>query len=166
MPDRRRRRGGDIQKLLVVDATRRQFLASNAGMAAAFIAMNDVFGPLFSVSTAEAATPGVADARASTLSSQFIFDAQTHCVREDYAQKGLLGLAKFAKAHWNPALAHEDDLTRFMFANYLKEVFVDSDTKVALLSGAPFDDPNWDFLTNDQMIMARTAINRIAGART
>ena len=28
-----------------------------------------------------------------------------------------------------------------MFANYVKEIFVDSDTKVALLSGAPVDDP-------------------------
>src|SRR5262245_17725422 len=58
--------------------TRRQFLASNAGMAAAFLAMNDLFGPLFSVSRAEAATPGVADERAGALSGQFIFDAQTH----------------------------------------------------------------------------------------
>src|SRR5438477_7662693 len=40
---------------------RRQFLASSAGMAAAFLAMNDVFGPVFDVSRAEAATPGVAD---------------------------------------------------------------------------------------------------------
>src|SRR5918997_907880 len=35
--------------------TRRKFLKSAAGMAAAFIAMNDVYGPLFSVSRAEAA---------------------------------------------------------------------------------------------------------------
>ena len=44
--------------------SRRKFLASSAGMAAAFIAMNDVFGPVFDVSRAEAATPGVADMRA------------------------------------------------------------------------------------------------------
>src|SRR2546426_10747202 len=47
---------------------RRQFLASSAGMAAAFLAMNDVFGPVFDVSRAEAATPGVADMRAQALS--------------------------------------------------------------------------------------------------
>src|SRR4030095_4513378 len=102
-------------------------LAWNAGMAAAFLAMNEVFGPLFSVSRAEAATPGVADERAGALAGQFVFDCQTHFVREDYGQKALLGLAQFAKAHWNPALANETDLTRFMFANYLKEIFVDSD---------------------------------------
>ena len=37
---------------------RRRFLASTAGMAAAFLAMNDVFGPVFEVSRAEAQTPG------------------------------------------------------------------------------------------------------------
>jgi uncharacterized protein len=145
--------------------SRRQFLASNAGMAAAFLAMNEVFGPLFSVSHAEAATPGVADERAGSLAGQFVFDCQTHFVREDYAQKGLLGLAQFAKAHWNPALANETDLTRFMFANYLKEIFVDSDTKVALLSGAPVDDPFNMFLTNDQIAVARASVNRIAGSK-
>ena len=144
--------------------TRRQFLASNAGMAAGFLAMNEVFGPLFAVTRAEAATPGVADARAGVLAGQFVFDCQTHFVREDYGQKALLGLAQFAKAHWNPALANETDLTRFMFSNYVKEVFVDSDTKVALLSGAPVDDPFNRFLTNDQIISARTAVNRIAGS--
>ena len=51
---------------------RRQFLASSAGMAAAFLAMNEVFGPLFDVSKAEAQTPGVANQRAGALSKQFI----------------------------------------------------------------------------------------------
>ncbi len=144
---------------------RRQFLASSAGMAAAFLAMNEVFGAIFDVSPAEAQTPGVADARASALAGQFIFDDQTHFVRDDFKQTGLLDLAKYAKQHWNPALAAENDLARFKFENYVKEIFVDSDTKVALLSGAPFDDPTWDLLANDQIAAARAAINRIAGAR-
>ena len=145
--------------------SRRRFLASSAGMAAAFLAMNEVFGSVFDVQRAEAQTPGVADARAGALAGQFILDDQTHFVRDDFNEKGLLGLAQYAKKHWNPALVGENDLARFKFENYLKEIFVDSDTKVALLSGAPFDDPNWDFLTNDQMVMARASINRIAGSR-
>jgi uncharacterized protein len=144
---------------------RRRFLASSAGMAAAFLAMNEVFGPLFEVSRAEAQTPGVADARAKALSGQFILDDQTHFVRDDFKQEGLLDLAKYAKQHWNPALAGENNLARFKFENYVKEIFVDSDTKVALLSGAPFDDSSWDLLTNDQIAAARAAINRIAGSR-
>jgi predicted TIM-barrel fold metal-dependent hydrolase len=145
--------------------SRRQFLASSAGMAAGFLAMNEVFGAVFDVSHAEAAAPGVADQRARALSGQFIIDDQTHFVRDDFKQEGLLDLAKYAKAHWNPALVGENTLARYKFDNYLKEIFVDSDTKVALLSGAPFDDPSWDLLTNDQIAMARAAINTVAGSR-
>src|SRR5438477_12080480 len=90
--------------------SRRQFLASSAGMAAAFIAMNDVFGPVFEVSRAEAATPGVADLRAQALSGQFIVDCQTHFVRDDFKQEGLLDLAKYAKTNWNPKLWGESKL--------------------------------------------------------
>lgn len=145
--------------------SRRQFLASSAGMAAAFLAMNEVFGPVFDVSRAEAASPGVADARAAALAGQFIIDDQTHFVRDDFNQAGLLDLAKYAKQHWNPALVGENTLARFKFENYMKEIFVDSDTKIALLSGAPFDDRTWDLLSNDQIALARAAINKIAGSR-
>ncbi len=145
--------------------SRRQFLASSAGMAAAFMAMNEVFGPLYDVSRAEAQTPGAADARAKALSGQFIVDAQTHFVRDDFAQAGLLDLAKYAKQNWNPDLVGENTLARYKFENYVKEIFVASDTKVALLSGAPFDDPTWDLLTNDQIAWGRATINRIADSR-
>jgi uncharacterized protein len=144
---------------------RRQFLASSAGMAAAFLAMNEVFGHVFEVSRVEAATPGVAEARAGALAGQFIFDDQVHFVRDDFNHTELLDLAKFAQQHWNPALAAPNDLARYKFANFVKEIFADSDTKVALLSGAPFDDPTWDLLTNDQIAMARASINRVAGSR-
>ena len=145
--------------------SRRQFLTSSAGMAAAFLAMNDVFGPVFDVSRAEAATPGVAAQRAQALAGQYIVDAQTHFVRDDFKQEGLLDLAKYAKQNWNPDLWGENTLARYKFENYVKEIFVDSDTKVALLSGAPFDDSSWDLLTNDQIAAARTAVNRISGSR-
>jgi predicted TIM-barrel fold metal-dependent hydrolase len=145
--------------------SRRRFLASSAGMAAAFIAMNDVFGPVFGVSRAEAATPGMADARAGALAGQFVLDCQTHFVREDYSFERILGLARFAKKNWNPALTGEGSLARFKFENYVKEIFVDSDTKVALLTGAPVDDGQHEFLSNDQIAAARTAVNRIAGSR-
>ena len=145
--------------------SRRRFLASSAGMAAAFLAMNEVFGRVFDVSPAEAQQPGVAAERAGALAGQFIVDVQTHFVRDDFNQAGLLGLAQYAKQHWNPDLAGEKELARFKFENYVKEVFVDSDTKVALLSGAPFDDPTWDLLSNDQIAAARAAINRIASSR-
>ncbi len=142
---------------------RRQFLSSSAGMAAAFIAMNDVFGPLYNVAAAEASTPGVADARARDLSTQFIFDCQTHFVRDDY-QTDISGLRKFAKAYWNPEMEGET-LDAFKFSNYVKEIYVDSDTDVCILSGSPVDDDANRFLTNDQIAAARESVNSVAGSR-
>src|SRR5262245_8693803 len=55
---------------------RRDFLKTASGMAAAFLAMNEVYGPVFEVQAAEAADPAAADERAAKLAGQFIFDDQ------------------------------------------------------------------------------------------
>src|SRR5919202_1903667 len=83
---------------------RRQFLRTGCGMAAAFVAMNEVFGPIFSVSQAEAAEPEAAAARASALAHQFILDDQVHFVRDDFQAEELLELGKYAAQHWNPGM--------------------------------------------------------------
>lgn len=145
---------------------RRSFLGSACGLAAAFVAMNDVFGRVFEVSEAEAADRDMALARADGLSGQFIFDDQTHFVHDDFQQEGLLGLGQFASDHWNPDLKPEQlTLAYYKFESYVREIFFNSDTKVALLSGAPFDDPEWWLLPNDQIKEAVEMINAVAGSR-
>lgn len=145
---------------------RRRFLTTASGMAAAFLAMNDVFGPLFDVSRAEAAQPDASMARAAGLRNQFIFDDQTHFVHDDFQQEGLLGLGLFAAENWNPKLSPEQiTLSFYKFESYVREIFLNSDTKVALLSGAPFDDPSWWLLPNDQIQQAVDLINSISGSR-
>ena len=147
---------------------RRQFLRTSCGMAAAFVAMNEIYGGnVFQVTPAEAREPELAQARAQGLAGQFIFDVQTHFVRDDFDHKELLGLAEFASQHWNPKMKAEGvaSLARYKFQNYVKEIFYDSDTSLALLSGAPFDDPTWWFLSNAQMAEARALINGFAGSR-
>jgi hypothetical protein len=61
-----------------LNQTRRQFFATAAGMAAAFVAMNEVYGPLYGVDPAEAATPELANLRAQALADQFVMDVHTH----------------------------------------------------------------------------------------
>src|SRR4029078_5560338 len=63
---------------------RRSFMKSASGFAAAFLAMNQVFGPVWDVSEAKAADKDMSDDRAKRLSGQFIFDDQTHFVRDDF----------------------------------------------------------------------------------
>src|SRR5689334_14659331 len=87
---------------------RRQFFRTSCGMAAAFVAMNEVYGGnVVQVTPAEAREPELAQARADGLAGQFIFDVQTHFVRDDFEHKELLDLAKFASEHWNKKLAEE-----------------------------------------------------------
>jgi uncharacterized protein len=147
--------------------SRRQFMQTSCGMAAAFVAMNEVYATnVFQVAAAEAHEPELMRARAQSLAGQFIFDVQTHFVRDDFEHKELLGLAKFAAEHWNPQLRGDDSsLVRYKFQNYVKEVYYDSDTNLALLSGAPFDDPSWWLLSNEQIARTREVINDFAGSR-
>ena len=147
--------------------TRRRFFQTSAGMAAAFLAMNDTYGPLFGVSRAEAAMPEMANERARSLSGQLIMDMHTHFLRDDTRiQSFLLQRQAVGKAGWNPALVDKPQtLDDLKFANYLKEIYLDSDTKVACISGAPSEIPGDWFLTNEMKATCRATINSIAGSR-
>jgi hypothetical protein len=134
-------------------------------MAAAFLAMNSVYGSIFDVLPAEAADPETADTVRSYYDFQFIFDVQLHFVRDEYAWQGLTGLRRYAR-NWNKELKDEKaTLEKLKFENFLEEVFLQSQTKIGLLSGAPSDDPDKWFLTNDEIANARAIINSIAGSR-
>jgi predicted TIM-barrel fold metal-dependent hydrolase len=147
--------------------SRRTFFKTAAGMAAAFVAMNDIYGRLYAVSRAEAATPEMADERAKELSKQFIMDMHTHFLRDDTRLEGFVRAREaVGKAGWNPTLVGKPQtLEDLKFANYVKEVFLDSDTKVACLSGAPSDIPADWFLTNEMKAEARARVNTEAGSR-
>src|SRR6201986_5458479 len=147
--------------------SRRRFFQPAAGMAASFVAMNEVYGPIFDVTPAEAATPAAAQERADSLKDQFIMDMHTHFLRDDTRIMGFVEMRKaVGKAGWNKELSdHEQTIEDLKFNNYKKEMFLDSDTKIALISSAPSDiEQDW-FLTNQQMADARKKVNDEAGSR-
>jgi predicted TIM-barrel fold metal-dependent hydrolase len=144
---------------------RRRFFQSAAGMAASFVAMNEVYGPLFEVSKAEAATPAMAQERASALKDQLIIDCHTHFLRDDTRIMTFVNMRNaVGKAGWNKQLAErEQTIEDLKYNNYVKEIFLDSDTKMALISSAPSDvEQDW-FLTNEQMAAAREKFNKESG---
>jgi uncharacterized protein len=147
--------------------TRRQFFRTASGMAAAFLAMNEVYGALYDVTRAEAQTPEMAKERAGALAKQFVMDCHTHFLRDDTRIMGFVRQRQaVGKAGWNPALAgKEQTIEDLKFANYYKEIFLDSDTKVALISGAPSEVPEDWFLTNEMKAEARARVNKDAGSR-
>ena len=124
-------------------------------------------GPLYDVSRAEAADTRWRMSVLTRLSKQFIMDMHTHFLRDDTRLTGFVSMREaVGKAQWNPALVGKpQSLDDLKFANYFKEIFLDSDTKVACLSGAPSDVPEDWFLTNEMKAAARAKINQEAGTR-
>ncbi len=144
---------------------RRSFLKTSAGMAAGFLAMNSIYGPLFDVDAAEAADLDLAEKRRRELADQFIFDVQLHFVSRDYSNERILELRRYAAKYWNRRIREPVTFQQIQFENFLKEVYLDSDTKLGLLSGAPSDQKEKWFLSNREIAQARAAVNRAAGSK-
>ena len=158
---------------------RRQFLKTSSGMAAAFLAMNGVHGNVFNAPEAEVADPGMADERAAALRQQFIFDVQTHFVRDDYAQDGFLGFLRQTATEWKTGIDPNNvDMYLLKFENYVRQIYLNSDTAVSVLCPPPPwwwrcppcpppfppDDPGvWEFLNNAQVAEAAKMVNTTAG---
>ena len=71
-------------------------------MAAAFAAMNAVYGRVFSVHPAEAATPELAEELAEANAGQFVMDMHTHFLREDTRLSGFARMREsIGKLGWN-----------------------------------------------------------------
>src|SRR5258707_11199890 len=109
----------------------------------------------------------MAGERAQGLSKQFIMDMHTHFLRDDTRITNFVAMRQaVGKAGWNKGLADKEQTVEDLkYGNYMKEIFLDSDTKIALISSAPSDiEQDW-FLTNEQMAAAREKVNKEAGSR-
>ena len=70
----------------------RRFFQTASGMSAAVLAMNQVYGKLFSVTEAEAAAPVMENERAAALKDQDVFGAHTHFLRDDTKLTNFVGI--------------------------------------------------------------------------
>ena len=148
------------------------YLRSPSGMAVAFLAMNQVFGEVYDVDVVEAEDRQAAVERHEETKGQFIFDVHTHHVRDDYSWEGHLWLRAAARGDvygdtpWNPELVKQElDLKYYKFDYYLKDMFFDSDTTIALLSTSPSVDPYKILLSDDQMVATRNLVNQLSGTQ-
>jgi predicted TIM-barrel fold metal-dependent hydrolase len=143
--------------------SRRDFLASSSGMAAGFLALNTVFGRFFDVDPVEALEPAAADARRPA--GQFVFDVQTHHVAAPRQFPWLLGLRR-AGRRWNAELEKDRGTMEDLYlGNYIKEVFLDSDTTVAVISGIPSATDATNILPPDTMAETRDVVNRLTASQ-
>ena len=147
--------------------SRRRFFQTAAGMAASFVAMNDVFGRYFIASEAEAATPELAEQLAAANAGQFVFDGHTHFLRDDTRLTGFVkGREAVGQWGWNKELSgKEQTLDDLKFNNYVKEIYMDSDTKITILTNSPSVEAQDWFIPQEQVFKTRAAVNAKAGTR-
>lgn len=147
--------------------SRRDFLRTGSGMAAALVALNQVFGDCYDVSAAE-----VEDQQAFAEKwpkDQFIFDVQTHHV--DVSRKWYddtpdgKKVLQFFRLLRPGAKDVEENLDLLNRVHYVKEIFGDSDTVMAVISGVPSREWDKNPLPPDQMVATRKYVNDLAGSQ-
>ncbi len=148
--------------------SRRDFLRTGCGMAAALWALNEVYGGVYEVSAEEVAEPGAFEEK--WPKDGFIFDVQTHHV--DLSQKwydttpdGALAVKFFKGFDRTGKTPLTDILERLTRAHYVKEVFGDSDTTIAIISGVPTRSWDQNPLPPDMMAATRDYVNQLAGSQ-
>ncbi|MBX3318566.1 MAG: amidohydrolase family protein [Nitrospira sp.] len=158
--------------------SRREFLWTTGSMAAGLLAMNALFGRFFTVDSIELFEPAAFAAQQGA--PYFIFDVQTHYVSSGYdpsdaesnrkgavSKQALLSLRKHIReAGLNPKLTADrgsiDDLS---WKNFVKEVFLDSETSIGLISTPPGPYPQEAVVPPKEMAHIRDEINRLAGSQ-
>jgi hypothetical protein len=144
--------------------SRRRFLAGTGGMAASFLAINEVFGPFFKVDPLEMFVPE-AYAQGGAPRDLFVFDDQLHLVRGSRGRTvgSLRALAEgpsigpslglqanpFNRAGhldehgqpwgvWNPALVGLPfDPANFLLTDFIRQVYLESQVTVGMLTNVP-----------------------------
>jgi hypothetical protein len=141
--------------------SRRAFLLGSGGMAASFLAMNEVFGPYFDIDPLGLLVPE-AYAQSGPPRDLFVFDDQLHMVRGSrydaaaplraLAQgptskgftsnplnpRGLRDENGDAWGVWNRALVGlPNSPENFLITQFIKDVYLDSQVTVGLLSNVP-----------------------------
>ncbi|MBX3279563.1 MAG: amidohydrolase family protein [Acidobacteria bacterium] len=145
--------------------TRRRFLETTGGMAVAMLAYNEVFGRTYNVDPIEALDPAAYAEK--WPKDEFIFDNQTHHidVESRWFETTEAGktAAAFLRNFRRNADSTADALALLNQAHYIKELFMDSDTQMAIISGVPTSEWRENILPPDKMVATRDAINRMAG---
>jgi len=146
--------------------SRRDFLRTGSGMAAALLAVNQVFGDVFDVSAEEVADQAAFQEK--WPKEQFVFDVQTHHVdvsRKWYETPEGKRFEFFFRLLKPRAGSYKESLDLLNRVHYVKELFGDSDTVMAIISGVPSREWDKNPLPPDQMVATRKFVNDLAGSQ-
>lgn len=147
--------------------TRRQFFKSITGVAATLVAMKDAFsragrtGGFFDVPREAAFEPSLA--QATIGGEEFIFDIQAHHVNPKGAWRRLNNRWTYILRFFPQARCGDGAIECFSAEHFIREVFLDSDTDMAVLSAvpaAPEDNP----LSTEEGATTRTLVEAMEGS--
>jgi uncharacterized protein len=145
--------------------SRRRFLQSSCGMAAAMLCFNEVFGKTYDVDPEEALDPAAFEEKFPK--KEFIFDNQTHHidVESGWFEKTDAGreAAAFLRRFRPQEKTTTEALEKLNQAHYVKELFFDSDTVMSIISGVPTSEWTENILPPDKMVKTRNDVNSWAG---
>ncbi|HWN98937.1 MAG TPA: amidohydrolase family protein [Blastocatellia bacterium] len=145
--------------------SRRRFLQGTGGMAVAMLTYNEVFGKTYEVEPIEALDPAAYAEK--WPKTEFIFDNQTHHVdvesRWFEASDAGRQAADFLRNFRPQVNSTAERLALLNQAHYIKELFMDSDTMMAIISGVPTAEWRENILPPDKMVKTRDEINQMAG---
>jgi predicted TIM-barrel fold metal-dependent hydrolase len=142
--------------------SRRGFLQTSCGMAAAMLCFNEAFGKTYEVDPIEALEPEAY--KEHWPKNEFIFDNQTHHidVETGWFEKTQAGreAADFLKRFRPNEKSTSASLEALNQGHYVKELFFDSDTMMGIISGVPSSSYKVDnILPPDKMVKTRNDIN-------
>lgn len=153
--------------------SRRRFLQTASGFAAAMLAMNKVYGSrFFDVAEVEAADEDAAVEAAlkTRKGNQFILDDQTHWLNGAALEHAKTERGKIARdflmGFRNSVLPGSSIYDIGTEGAYVKQVFLQSETTMSIISGVPAAAGDAEILLPiDKMVGTRDHVNAQAGAR-
>ncbi|MCZ6464470.1 MAG: amidohydrolase family protein [Proteobacteria bacterium] len=153
-----------------LDVSRRRFVTSACGAATALLAMNDAFaavggqGGFYDLPAEAAFEPELA--RATLAGDGLVFDIQGHHVTPDRPWRK-------RSAFWRRTIRNfpfadcgfPDEIECFSARQFVKEIFVDSDTDMAVLSFVPEPDLVAAPLHIEEAASTRAIVDAMAGSK-
>src|SRR5215470_1557072 len=109
---------------------RRTFMASALGLANCFLAQNKVFGKVWDVDEVESMELPAIDEK-FPKGEYFIIDVQSHFTNHVALPFREMEFVK------NMGFNLKNDVESYGFRNFIKEMFLDSDTSIVVISGVP-----------------------------
>jgi uncharacterized protein len=161
-----------------LNMSRRTYMASSLGITTALLAQNKVFGQVWDIAPEEPFELAAVEQKLTggKKGKYFIIDVQAH-----FSNAGPVGNFRNSETARNMGFQLKNDAEAYAFKNFAKEMFLDSETAMVVISGVPGRElqrsedgrvlvdaertPRGAILPSWLMAKKRTELNELAGSQ-